>query len=118
MPKFIVDTHLPPKLARFLSSKGFHAIHTTYFSDGHLLGDEEIRRIAIKDDRIVITKDSDFLDAYFLLGTPPCVLLLQFGNIGNTELIAHFERDLPVILQTFESGAGLVSFSRTELAVY
>ena len=40
--KFLIDTQLPPKLAKYLSSKGYDAIHTTFFPNGHLLGDDEI----------------------------------------------------------------------------
>ena len=84
MLKFIIDTQLPPKLAKFLNTKGCDAIHTTFFSDGHLLQDKEIREIAVRENRIIITKDSDFFDAYLAQGAPPKVLLFQFGNIKQT----------------------------------
>jgi predicted nuclease of predicted toxin-antitoxin system len=40
--KFIVDTQLPPRLANFLTSRGHEAVHTTFFPEGHLLGDQQI----------------------------------------------------------------------------
>jgi len=55
MLKFIVDTQLPLKLASFLTKKGWETIHTTFFLDGHLLKDDEIRAIAIQEVRIIIT---------------------------------------------------------------
>ena len=118
MLKFIVDTQLPPKLATFLSYKGFDAIHTTFFPNGHLLRDQEIRGIAIQENRIIVTKDSDFFDGYLTKGAPPQVLLLQFGNIKNDELIAFFEQECSPIEALFESGAELVLFDRTRLTVY
>ena len=48
MPEFIVDTQLPPSLAVYLTGKGFDSIHTTFYTDGHLLQDNEIVEIAIK----------------------------------------------------------------------
>ena len=42
MLKFIIDTQLPPKSAKYLSEKGFHSVHTTYYPDGHLLDDKTI----------------------------------------------------------------------------
>lgn len=66
MLKFIVDTQLPPQLAYSLKDWGADAIHTTYFEDGHLLDDREIIKIAIQEDRIVVTKDSDFRDHLLL----------------------------------------------------
>lgn len=54
--RFIVDTQLPPRLAKFLKDKGFDTLHTTDFRDGHLLDDETIRKIAISENRIIISK--------------------------------------------------------------
>ena len=58
---FIIDTQLPPILAEILSKKGYNAIHTTHFKNGHLLNDTQIRKIAVQEERIIITKDKDFL---------------------------------------------------------
>lgn len=106
--KFIVDTQLPPRLAKFLSAKGFDAIHTTRLPEGHLLDDESIRRIAKLEERIVVTKDIDFFDRYLVKGFPPRVLLLRLGNASNSELLATIEAQLPLILELFDDGAGLI----------
>lgn len=118
MLKFIVDTQLPPKLATFLSDKGFDAIHTTFFPNGHLLQDKEIREIAMQENRIIVTKDNDFFDAYLTKGAPPQVLLLQFGNIKNDELITFFDHEYANIETLFDGRAELVLFDRTRLTVY
>ena len=76
MLKFIVDTQLPPRLTLLLASFGYDAIHTFTFKEGHLLSDREIIEIAISENRIIVRKDSDFLDNYLLNGQPPRVLLL------------------------------------------
>ncbi len=117
--KFIVDTQLPPRLAKSLIDKGFDAIHTSSFPDGHLLDDESIRQIAISDDRIIISKDSDFFDSFFVKGAPPRVLLLRFGNISNRNLITLFEVQLPIIEQLFDKdGASLVEFFTDKLVQF
>lgn len=110
--KFIVDTQLPPRLASFLESKGHDCIHTTHFENGHLLQDAEIIVIAVDQDRAVISKDSDFSDYYYLKGAPPKILLLQFGNLSNNDLIAYFEKYLDIAVGAFEGGADYVLFSR------
>jgi len=115
MLKFIVDTQLPPKLSKLLFSWGFDAVHTTSFPDGHLLGDHEIVQIAILENRIVVTKDSDFFDNYLLNGIPPPVLLLQFGNIRNDELVGFFNSNFSAIQRLFESGTELVIFDRQQV---
>lgn len=118
MLKFIIDTQLPPKLAKFLRDKGFSAVHTTYFPNGHLLDDKTIVQIAIRDNYIIITKDSDFLDNYLIHGVPPKVLMLQFGNISNADLVTLFENNIAHIEKTFTGGADFITFNRTHISVY
>jgi predicted nuclease of predicted toxin-antitoxin system len=115
MLKFIVDTQLPPQLARLLASLGFDAVHTTFYPAGHLLSDVEIVQIAISENRIVVTKDSDFLDHFLLRGIPPPVLLLQFGNIHNAELAQLFRANFNAIKLLFEQGVGLIIFDRHQV---
>lgn len=118
MCKFIVDTQLPPRLARFLRTKGYDAIHTTHFPDGHLLEDDEIVVIATDEKRTVVTKDSDFFDHFFLKGVPPKVLLVQFGNIGNKELLELFDDNIEVIVDFFDTGHELVAFKKDGIVAY
>ena len=116
--KFIVDTQLPPVLASFLCRKGFDAIHTTSFKDGHLLEDEQITQIAIKQNRIIITKDNDFSEYFFLKGAPPKVLHLSVGNVRNREMIDWLESVLNLILPSFESGSELIEINLKEMISY
>ena len=94
--RFIVDTQLPPSLAEFFRRRGFDAVHVVNYPKGALTSDKEIIDIAVEETRIIITKDSDFVDYYFLKGYPPAVLLLQLGNIKNIELFfilnSHIEQ--------------------------
>lgn len=115
---FIVDTQLPPLLAQFLVSKGYDAIHTTAFPDGHLLKDQEIVRIAIEESRTIVSKDRDFLDHYLLRGAPPKVILLQFGNIHNQELLTYFDKNLEQMVGLLSQGAHLILFEREKITAY
>jgi predicted nuclease of predicted toxin-antitoxin system len=118
MIKFFVDTQLPPLLAKFLAEKDFDAIHTTDFPEGHLLQDTEIVKIAISEQRIIITKDSDFLDNYLLKGAPPKILLLKLGNISNRELLEVIDLYLQQLINQFESQSELIMLSKTQLITY
>lgn len=115
--KFIVDTQLPHKLATYLRKEGYDCIHTTHFKDGHLLGDEEIIKIAIDSDRSVISKDADFLDNYHLKGAPPKVLYLTFGNISNNNLLSYFADHLESIIEHFGKGSEFIEFNQRGLFV-
>ena len=48
MLKFIIDTQLPPKLAKYLRDKDLPTVHTTYYPNGYLLDDRAIVEIAIR----------------------------------------------------------------------
>ena len=52
-------------------------------------------KIAIAQNRIIVTKDSDFFDRYLLKGAPPKVLLLEIGNTKNTILFRFIEEQIP-----------------------
>ena len=115
MLKFIVDTQLPHQLVRFLKTLGFDANHTTFYPSGHLLGDIEIIEIAKSESRVIITKDSDFLDNYLLNGVPPKVLLLQFGNIKNNNLMTYFDDNIDKIKAMFNEGSDFIIFDTNQL---
>lgn len=97
--KFIVDAQLPFALSKFLSKQGFDVIHTDDLPNREFTTDSEIREISIKEERIVITKDSDFLDSYYLKGIPRKLLLISTGNIRNKALLSLFESNLNTIIE-------------------
>ncbi len=55
--KFLVDAQLPVQLARFLSSAGHDALHTTELPDGNRTTDGRIVELADEEGRVVVTKD-------------------------------------------------------------
>ncbi|HMQ59042.1 MAG TPA: DUF5615 family PIN-like protein [Flavilitoribacter sp.] len=118
MLKFIVDTQLPPRLANFLNQSGADTIHTTHFENGHLLDDASIRKIAIQEDRIIITKDSDFRDYFLLKGSPPNVLLIKTGNISNQDLIDLLKNNFKVIVGLFEKGNNMIVVDQQSVTAY
>jgi predicted nuclease of predicted toxin-antitoxin system len=100
--KFIIDAQLPFRLAKFLKSKGFDAIHTDSLPNKERTTDDEIRTISVFQKRIVITKDSDFLDSHLVRNVPPKLLMVITGNIVNSHLIKLFEDNLDGIVEKFE----------------
>ncbi len=67
--------------------------------------DPEIIRIADEENRIVISKDSDFLDNYILDGSPKKLLIVSTGNINNRNLIQLFEKNLDTLKSLFEENS-------------
>jgi predicted nuclease of predicted toxin-antitoxin system len=81
--KFLVDAHLPKRLARLLQQLGYDAIHTLDLPEQNRTDDTTIIQIAIASERIVVTKDSDFSNSFWLVHKPPQLLLVSTGNIAT-----------------------------------
>lgn len=64
--KFLVDAQLPRRLARWLVAEGHEAVHTTGLLEGNRTGDSAINDLSLRERRIVITKDEDFVDSFLL----------------------------------------------------
>lgn len=57
--KFIVNARLPRSLVRQLNARGHDAIHTRDLANGNRSTDAEICNVSLRQERILITKDSD-----------------------------------------------------------
>lgn len=97
--KFIVDAHLPRKLSDFLNEKGYDCIHTLDFPKKNATPDQEINDLSIKDQRIVISKDSDFYNRYLTKVEPYKLLQISTGNIKTKDLITLFDKNLDKIIE-------------------
>ncbi len=100
--KFLIDANLSFKVAILLKSKGFNVIHTDDLPNKERTSDNEIRNVSIQQERIIITKDSDFLDSHLVNGVPKKLLYISTGNIINKNLITLFENHFKVIVQLFD----------------
>lgn len=101
--KFLVDAQLPVRLARFLESAGYDTIHTLDLPNRNTTPDIEINAVSIRDARIVITKDSDFLNSFLTIKEPYKLLLVTTGNINNLELEELFAANLQSLVELFNS---------------
>ncbi len=102
--KFLIDAQLPKTLARFLSERGFDAIHTLDLPNKNITGDLEINRVSLAEQRIVISKDSDFYDSYSAKQEPYKLLYLTTGNISTKDLIKLFDRNFLLIVHSLQNG--------------
>ncbi len=70
----------------WLTAAGCDAAHTLDLPDGNRTTDEQVNDLADREQRAVITKDADFVDAHVLRGRPAKLLLISTGNISNRDL--------------------------------
>ncbi|MBL1178530.1 DUF5615 family PIN-like protein [Pantanalinema sp. GBBB05] len=96
--KFLVDAQLPMRLARLLQDAGYDTIHTRELPLQNATSDSIINSVSIQQERVVITKDSDFVDSFLTKQQPYKLLIVTTGNIKNAELEVLFATNLPLII--------------------
>lgn len=99
--KFLVDAHLPRHLSFLLKHHGYDSIHTLDLTSGNRTSDNQINDISIEEQRVVITKDADFVDSFLLTNKPYKLLLVSTGNITNKDLTELFIKNLLAITTAF-----------------
>jgi predicted nuclease of predicted toxin-antitoxin system len=100
--KFLVDAQLPVRLARFLQTSGYDTIHTKNLPQQNSTSDTQINDISVQQERIVITKDSDFVDSFLTINKPYKLLLITTGNLKNSKLEELFVNHLSTLINLFE----------------
>lgn len=85
--KFFCDVHISYKLVRHLNSLGFETIHVNDILDKWLTTDKDICQYADKKNFIVVSKDSDFRNSFYIEKTPLKLIKINLGNIPNNELV-------------------------------
>ena len=101
--KFLVDAQLPYRLKYWLIAKGFDAVHTQDLPEANSTEDLNIVAFAEKENRTVISKDSDFLKLHILSDKPSKLLLITTGNIVNRELLSLFEKNFDTAIKLLNS---------------
>lgn len=115
--KVLVDAHLPKRLSEFLTAHDIESKHTLDLPRKNATPDSEIIRFADDENRIVISKDSDFLDNYILDGSPKKLLIVSTGNINNQNLIRLFEKNLETLKSLFEENS-VIEIDEEEIQVH
>lgn len=101
--KFLVDAQLPRRLVRRLREAGHEALHTLDLPLGNRTTDALIIELSTREQYVVVTKDSDFVNSFLLRRQPQKLLLVSTGNIRNSELEAVFLSNLEKIAEGFDS---------------
>jgi predicted nuclease of predicted toxin-antitoxin system len=115
--RFLIDAQLPRDLVAFFKMHGHDAVHTAELPDKNRTPDERIRRMADAEDRIVVSKDDDFVTSHLLRGTPRRVFLISTGNISNLELMQIMQENLDSLEKILAEGV-FVELTRTSLVVH
>lgn len=112
--KFLIDAQLPPSLKKIFENYNYDVIHTLDLPLKNDTPDSKITKIAIEENRILITKDSDFYDSFLLKKEPPKLILVKTGNISTKDLKLLFQDFFEEIIDKLAKN-DLIILNRSEL---
>lgn len=101
--RFMVDAQLPVRLARFLNEQGYDTLHTKDLPGHNATPDAEINNLSVQEQRVIVTKDADFVESFLLRQIPYKLLLVSTGNIKNSELELLFQANLQQLAGLLEN---------------
>jgi predicted nuclease of predicted toxin-antitoxin system len=99
--KFLVDAQLPRRLAQRLNALGHDAVHTLDLPLQNQTPDPVINDLSVQEQRVVITKDADFVNSFIVHHRPYKLLLIATGNISNQVLEQLFLNNLNTLVSGF-----------------
>jgi predicted nuclease of predicted toxin-antitoxin system len=114
--KFLIDAHLPPVLRRVFAAEGHDAIHTTDLPNQNASKDGVLNSVSMAEQRVVVSKDTDFYYSHLLHGRPWKLVLVRTGNLSLRETRQMFETHLPAIEAALQSNT-LVELDRQRLSI-
>jgi predicted nuclease of predicted toxin-antitoxin system len=117
MPKFLIDAQIPKRLKIFFEEFGFDTIHTLDLPEGNRTHDRVLLRICEEENRILISKDNDFVESYLLHGRPEKFLFLSCGNLSNPELEMLFRTNIVRIVREFSLN-DFIEINREDLIIH
>ncbi len=99
--KYLIDAQLPKRLALALQDIGYDVVHTLDLPDKNKTKDRNINTLSLSEERIVVSKDSDFIDSLLISNKPYKLLYVATGNIANDKLLKLFLTNIEVIDKAF-----------------
>ncbi len=101
--KFLIDAQLPPSLKNLFISNGYDCVHTIELEFGNGTTDEIINKISMEEQRIVITKDSDFYHSFIIKKEPFKLIFVKLGNTSKDDLLNFFSNKFSEIISAIET---------------
>jgi predicted nuclease of predicted toxin-antitoxin system len=92
-------------------------LHTLDLPLSNRTPDTVINEISVREQRVVITKDTDFVNSFILSRRPYKLLLVATGNITNAELETLFLNNLTAIIDAFAT-CDFIELDRTMVIVH
>ncbi|MCR5887001.1 DUF5615 family PIN-like protein [Hymenobacter sp. J193] len=116
--RLLVDAQLPKRLAHWLTTEaGCDCLHTLDLPEANYTPDGAISNLSMQEQRVVISKDADFVNTFLLHGKPHKLLLVSTGNITTNDLLALFQQHWPAIASALHQYSYL-ELTRLQLLIH
>jgi predicted nuclease of predicted toxin-antitoxin system len=115
--RFLIDENLSPRLAELLTKSGHDAVHVRDL-DATGAPDAEIMTLATRDERVIISADTDFgaLLAHSRATKPSVILVRALIGRRPPELAGIITTNLDTIHEHLEAGA-IAAFTQDAIRV-
>lgn len=71
--------------------------------------------MANEESRVLVSKDSDFLESLIVKSEPRKLIMVKTGNISNRNLIDLFDKNLEILIR-MASRSNLIEITQTDIA--
>ncbi len=99
--KYLIDAQLPKRLCLRLQSKSYDVKHSLDLPNKNKTKDCELNTVSLNEQRVVISKDSDFVDSLLISDKPYKLLHVATGNISNNDLLKIVMQNMSKIDEAF-----------------
>jgi len=114
--RFLCDAHISYKIVNHLISLGFDAMHVNEMHNKWFTKDREICAYADANDLIIITKDSDFRNSFFINNSPNKLIKINLGNISTQDLIQIISNNIASISKVSKHSSFLIEIDKTDVS--
>jgi predicted nuclease of predicted toxin-antitoxin system len=102
---FLVDVNLPKWFSFFNDKKFTHVVDINpYMRDG------EIWEYALKYNKVILTKDTDFYNMSISSLVKPKIIYFQLGNMTIAELHQYFELNWKILLKHLPNASLIIAW--------
>lgn len=109
---FLVDVNLPKRFSHFNSDNFVHVADVN-----PKMTDDEIWDYAVKNNKVILTKDGDFYDKFISSDSAPKIIQFQLGNTTLKELHEYFNINWDLIL-THISDSSFIIAKQDQIIVF
>jgi len=115
--KYLVDANFSRKMADLLHSHDLDVIHVGQLPDGNKTKDRDINLVSIRESRILITRDHDFVYSYFSSPRPYKLLFISAFSQKESVILSALEKHILEINHLFDE-FGLIELKNGEIITH